>query len=518
MASKADIVRSWKEWQAFCETVQQATPVDRSESPDQKAKRIAGLLKDYGAFVSYYFPHYASAACGDFQIKASRKIQKSKNLFAVMEWAREHAKSTHMDVFIPMWLKAQEDMKVMLIVSKSLDAAKNLLADLQAELQYNQRYINDFGLQVSMGNWEEGAFETLDGCAFFARGRGQSPRGLRYREHRPDYVVVDDLDDDELVKNPDRVNKMLDWMKGALIGAIAIKRGRFIMAGNRIAKNSVLALFVEQLKELAKKQKERGRKSSAYHLKVNALKDDGTPAWPENYSLDEIQDRIDVMGYRIAQREYFNNPIEAGTVFRPEWIQWGKVPSLQSCDHNLIYIDPSFKKTKASDYKAVRHWCKKGLDLYLRKAFVRQCSVSALVKWCYDYYESLSETDRSLVAFMMEGNLLQDIILDDFEAEGELRGYMLPIMPDKRQKPDKFQRIEAISPLWERGKITYNEREQDNIDMKVGLEQTLAFEKGSGAHDDAPDADEGAIYILQRRGRQRRRDNKLGKRTHTQAW
>jgi len=38
--------------------------------------------------------------------------------------------------------------------------------------------------------------------------------------------------------------------------------------------------------------------------------------------------------------------------------------------------------------------------------------------------------------------------------------------------------------------------------MKTGIEQTLAFEKGSRAHDDAPDADEGAIYKLQKQVRQ----------------
>lgn len=39
--------------------------------------------------------------------------------------------------------------------------------------------------------------------------------------------------------------------------------------------------------------------------------------------------------------------------------------------------------------------------------------------------------------------------------------------------------------------------------MQTGIDQTLALEKGSSAHDDAPDADEGAIWYLQRMGRQR---------------
>jgi predicted phage terminase large subunit-like protein len=97
----------------------------------------------------------------------------------------------------------------------------------------------------------------------------------------------------------------------------------------------------------------------------------------------------------------------------------------------------------------------------------------------------------------MEANFMQDIILDEFRREGEVRGYQLPLIPDKRKKPDKYQRIEAVSPLWERGFVFYNERKRTDPDMVAGLEQTLAFEKGMSGHDDSPDADEGAIYKLQ---------------------
>ena len=97
---------------------------------------------------------------------------------------------------------------------------------------------------------------------------------------------------------------------------------------------------------------------------------------------------------------------------------------------------------------------------------------------------------------------MQDIILDEFTTEGKARGYQLPIMPDKRKKPEKIQRIEAISPLWERGFVYYNEALKDSPDMQVGIEQTLALEHGSRAHDDAPDADESAIWFLQRSARQ----------------
>ena len=102
----------------------------------------------------------------------------------------------------------------------------------------------------------------------------------------------------------------------------------------------------------------------------------------------------------------------------------------------------------------------------------------------------------------MEANFMQDMILDEIQREGEQRGYQLPIMPDRRKKPDKFARVEAISPLWERGCFYYNEKLQSDPDLRAGIDQTLSFEQGSRAHDDFPDACEGAIYKLQKQTRE----------------
>ena len=105
-----------------------------------------------------------------FRIWAN-KVLKERNLKAAFKWHRGAAKSTHLDIFIPLWLKCQEtrQLNVMVLVGKSEDNANTLLADIQAELQFNQRYIHDFGQQYNNGSWEEGEFVTKDGTAFFAR-------------------------------------------------------------------------------------------------------------------------------------------------------------------------------------------------------------------------------------------------------------------------------------------------------------------------------------------------------------
>lgn len=494
-----------RQWRVHCEEIQTATAVlGRSETPTAKRARIARLLADYDAFVEYYFAHWITADDGrvihnaPFHKAAAEEVRKNRNLLAGKMWARGHAKSTHFDVFIPMWLMQQPgQLNVMVLVSKSQEMAATLLGDLQAELQYNQRYIADFGWQYNDGSWEDGAFVTQSGKAFFARGRGQSPRGLRYRSKRPDYIIIDDLDDDELVLNPSRVTKLTKWVKEALFGCLDGGRGRFIMIGNLISKCSVLAEFCAS----------KGVKVS----QVNILNHRGEVSWASKWTRDEVRRMEEFMGYISFQRELMNNPITEGAVFRRDWIQWRKPYKLREYDQLIFYIDPSFKSSTKNDYKAGKLWGRKGTQYHHLKAFVRQCSITELVRWCYDLWEALRKAN-AVAHFYMEANFLQDTILDEFIREGEVRGYQLPITADRRKKPDKYLRIEAISPLWERGLVWYNINEQDNGDMQQGLAQTLAFEKGSRSHDDGPDADEGAIYLLQDGGHDEARTPILGRR------
>lgn len=506
MAAVKGQKEAYKQWKQLCRTIESMSTVDELETEAQRLKRIERCRNDYAYFVQYYFPHYCTdqdtgliIPSAKFHIAAATKIKANRDLRAVFRWARGHAKSTHMDIMIPMWLKCQKrkEIHVMALVGKSEDSANTLLGDLQAELQFNKRYIRDYGVQFNAGNWQEGQFVTADDTAFFALGRGQSPRGLRYRNNRPDYIVIDDLDDDELCLNDARVSKITDWVKEALFGAFGAQGGRFIMVGNLISKNSVLANIAKQ--------------PGVHTTQVNVLDKDGNPSWPEYWKPDMIKAKAEFMGYRAFQKEYMNNPITEGAVFRNDWIKWKNPLPLRMYAELVLYIDPSFKPTTKNDYKAAKLWGKtKSGELHHLTAFCRQTTVSELVRWLYDLYERLYQNDAHCL-YYMEANFVQDIILDEFRREGEIRGYQLPIIPDKRKKPDKFQRIEAISPLWERGLVFYNALKKNDPDMNAALEQTLAFEKGMSGHDDGPDADEGAIYILQKRTRQEAFTPRIGR-------
>ena len=452
---------------------------------DQQA-RIARAQRDYVFFVESYFPHLAKCPCGKFQIDAAKYLVNNRNTRAVFEWARGHAKSTHLSLFIPLWLKIQKlrQINVMVLVSKSEDTAIRLLGDLQAELEYNDLFIRDYGKQVKQGSWAEGEFKTDDGCMFMAVGRGQSPRGIKERGQRPDYIVIDDIDDDEIVRNPKRVGDAFDWCLTALLGTMAMGRGRFVLVGNRIGKDSILGRFADR--------------PGVHHTVVNALDKVGLPSWHENYRLEEIMALRHTMGERRFQKEYMNNPINEGAIFLKKHIRYAKMQPLKEYRSLICYTDPSFKNSSNADFKATLLVGKTRDGYYhVIKAYVEQTSITSMVAWHYDIHEWVD--GKVPVLYYMESNFLQDLVLDEFKKEGVSCGLHIPVRGDSRKKPEKFARIEALQPLFERGLVIFNDKEEKAPGMMQLEEQLLMFERGSRSHDDAPDALEGAIFMLSKR-------------------
>jgi predicted phage terminase large subunit-like protein len=477
-----DILQRWQDRIAWI----RSASFSREETRAEKDARITRARKDYAYFVSEYFPHLARKPSGKFQIHAANYLLKNKQTRALFEWARGHAKSSHLSLLIPLWLKIQEprEINVMILVSKSQESAVGLLSDLQAELQYNERYIADFGLQVKTGDWADGKFRTTDGCMFVALGRGQSPRGLKDRGKRPDYIVIDDVDDDEMIHNSRRIGKALDWCLSALFGTMEGGRGRFVMVGNRIGKDSILSRYATA--------------PELYHTKVNMLDKNGNPSWHENYTPEEVNKIRVFIGERRFQKEYMNNPINEGTIFLEKHIRYGKMLDLKFYKSLICYTDPSFKDSTTADYKATMLLGKTPTGEYhLIKAFADQTSASMMVQWHYDTDDYIN--GRCPVMYYMESNFLQDLILEEFRTVGNNYGRQIPIRGDARKKPDKFSRIEAMQPLFERGLIIINEKEKDSNGVKVLVEQLLMFEKGSKTNDDAPDALEGAVFLMNRR-------------------
>jgi hypothetical protein len=469
---------------------------ERSEAARDKRR----AQTDYAYFVRTYCPHIAPDDCAAFHTEAANAVKTHAHYHGLWQWFRGAAKSTHANVLLPLWLLIQDapQFRFMLVVGQTKERAARQLDDLRLELEHNALLRQDFRhlCRRQKNCWARGYFALHNGPLFVAIGMNQSPRGLRHGSHRPDYIVADDLDHRILSRNPARVRAAAQWVMEDLLATQDRGMGRFILACNLFSKHTIThALQVHGGFDVRR---------------VNAFDEAGQTTWPAKYGTGDFFNRQRaLLGYRAFQREYMNNPLEEGAVFRAEWLQWAEPLPLHAYSALVCYIDPSFGKTRTSDFKAAKVWGltqHNGLPAYHHlKSFVRQCSTGVLVQWCFDLYDAWcrapatrNEPEPPLL-FYLEGGFMQGMFIDAFADEGRRRGYALPLRPDNRRKPDKQARIEQMSVWWELGRVWYNLHEQQNTDMQTGLDQLLAFGPGSRAHDDGPDADEGALWLLQRR-------------------
>lgn len=526
MASNQNITkRDYQEWLEFCKQVQSSTAVNLVESASDQKFRITNALRDYNFFVKAYFPNYADADCAKFQIDFANACLRDKNFFGVAEWPREHAKSVHVNIIIPMWLIAHKQLTGMLLMGKNEDDACNLLADVQAQLQFNELFAHDFGVQYNFGSWEEGDFTTKDGIRFLAIGRGQSPRGARKNEKRPNYGVIDDIDDDEIVHNQKRVKKIVNNILGAFFFALSIKGARLVMAGNRIHSQSILAHIVGDTKPNAKKRE------GIYHSKIFALTNivknaqgeiiSADVSWDERYSLEEIIQKMKKAGPTLALQEFFHQTAVEGSIFKNHYFKFVKLPHLKQMQVLIGYFDPSFENNVTSDYKAISLWGLKDHKRYCVKRFVRRAEIEDAFQWMINVEKSLP-AGVAIIWYVEKQFFTRPIKMALERVKKKNGNYNLSVIEDSRIKPNKYTRIVRMEPEYASGNVYYNIDEENDPDMVEGNMQVQGIEPGYKSADDAPDSDEGGWFYLDQHitisaenikssakmGKQRRNENK----------
>lgn len=453
----------------------------------------APSIHDYAAFVRRYFGHYAPVACAPQHLEAAARVAADPHYHGLWKWFRGAAKSTHASLMLPLWLACRGELRFGLIVGKTLRDASRLLGDLRTEVEENAELRADFAIEVERATTELVVFACGgERVTVRALGMGQSPRGLRAGAQRPDYIVADDLDHRALSQNPDRVRRMTDWVLEDLLGTFDIGRGRFVLVNNLFSRTSILYTL-----------EQTGRFDL---LEMNAFDAEGMPTWPAKYGDGEwLRERERMLGYTAFMREYQNTPIDTGTVIRPEWVRYGAARELSEYAALVCYIDPSYSHSTRADYKAAKLWgllhTAAGPEYHHLAAFVRQAPMGELVQWCYDKYAQWGRPAN--LTFIIEGTMQPVELQAPFTAEGVRRGGFVPITTDPRKKPNKLARLESIAGLWQQGRVVYAEALQHDADTQVGLAQWYALGQGSKAHDDGPDADEGALYLLARRDTQR---------------
>lgn len=477
---KQDDKQALTRYQDKLELIRSGMVINPNETKAEQQKRIERAKKDVQFFVAQYFPHYATAPSADFQIELGKSVLKNPTCKILVRWGRGLAKSVWCDVIIPMWLWLNDDIGYMVIVGNTYDKACDLLGDLQAEFESNQLLIRDFGEQVKYGNWEQGFFRTKNGFIAKAMGMGQEVRGLRIGSRRPDYIVCDDLEDKDTVKNPKRQDEVVKWVESSLLPTMDGARRRYLHPNNDFTPRSIQNLLEE-------------RHPNWQMSRVDACPGaDRLPRWHQKYPVNYYKELESEIGTIALESEYNNQPFIEGTIFTDELIQWGKRPHLDKFSLIIGFWDVAY--SGKNDYNAVKVWGLHGRNFWQLKSFCKQCKMADAVRFMYEYEQSLPSS--VVVHWRVEKQFWNDPVHSAIKAVEQENRRSLNIVVVDRPTAKKYDRILSLHPYYQNGRIYYDEAEKSNNDMQVGIAQLKGIEPGYKTHDDSPDADEQAINML----------------------
>lgn len=204
---------------------------------------------------------------------------------------RDGAKSTVGEEELTLGGELQEFLNC-LIIGSSADRAIDRLRSVKNEIANNDLIEKIFSSQVGE-TWAETKIIMKNGTCIQAFGREQSLRGVKHLDVRPDFVWVDDLEDEETCKDLNSIKKVMKWFMGVLMPACQ-KNARFRITGTALHPRCVIVQLCEDPEWTSR------------IWPIEYIDEDGRKAaWPEKFSLEDI-DKIKKRYERAGTTTSFN--------------------------------------------------------------------------------------------------------------------------------------------------------------------------------------------------------------------
>lgn len=258
----------------------------------------------------------------------------SKHKYVAIAAPRGHAKSSGVTLGYGLATLLFRERKFMLLVSDTESQASLFLGNFKQQLQDNQELIDLFEIKrddkgkVSFIKDTETDIivEFTDGTKFrvIAKGAEQKLRGLLWNGSRPDIILGDDMENDELVMNKDRREKMRRWFNAALLPCISDK-GIVRIVGTVLHMDSLLERLMPKQKSTATKHTElkswMTRPVGAWiSVKYRAHNADFTKLlWPQKKDAEffrmKRQDALEQGMLDVYSQEYLNLPLDETTAY-----------------------------------------------------------------------------------------------------------------------------------------------------------------------------------------------------------
>lgn len=416
-------------------------------------------------------PHYIQARVPEFHSAIYQELQKPGPGFAEIIAFRGSAKSTLASLALPLWAAITKQRNFIIPCSDTFTQAKQMITNLIYELETNEIIRRDFGTFESNKDWTATNILLPNKVRIMARSKGQQMRGLRHLEHRPDLIILDDIESIEDVRQKEQRDKTEEWLLSDVMPSMNLDIGKMILIGNLLHMDSIM-------RRMEKKCIEEGLGTVQ---KYPLLNKEGVCVWPEKFSAAQI-DKTRRWKNRYFLREFLLKIIpDEGQIIR-KVAHYTELPKLKAIS---IGTDFAISKKETADYSSVNA-LGEGIDgkYYNLKNIAGRWDFNETLNNVYHVYEAYRDAHQDIPILLgMEDVMYQRAAIEEFT-----RRYSVTPESIKRTT-DKRARLQTIEPYFASGQVLFREDGDEDLENEI-----INF--GVEEHDDRMDAFEVSLSLL----------------------
>ena len=372
---------------------------------------------------------------------------------------RQFAKSTIFNLLLPLWALCFNKRHFIIMVSNTHDQAKKFLQALQVELETNEKlrlYFPD--LKINQKKWSDDDCELMRGkerYKILAKGAEAQLRGFRFLQHRPDLIIIDDGENDEMVRSKERRGNYQHWLDHVVLQTNP--EAWVIMIGTILHEAALLNRIIAPRERV-----DQTRYADWATQLHQALLDEGTEnehsAWPQFQTTEALKLERERDPYGFSQEKQ-NRPVPADYCpFKPEYFTdcwWDELPEYLKLS---ITMDPACTDKEYSDETAicVAGWDKYGelwvLDIWHGKYTNPSDIIEQLMLLYKRWSRECKQRGWDFHCIGIEGVAFQKFLVHLFRDACE-REKLHPYVKELKADTDKTRRIWQLEPLFRQKRI-----------------------------------------------------------------
>ena len=416
----------------------------------KKEERVAIASESLAHFTYIYLNHYAKYDAPEFHKQIYKDLQRDDISFLELLAFRGSAKSTIASLALPLWSAVTGRKKFIIPISDSFPQAKLHIANIIYELENNEQLIEDFGPFKTKEEWTATNIILQIGARILSRSRGQKIRGLRHLQYRPDLIIGDDLENNEVVRTKDQRDKTAEWWNAEVIPALDTDNGMLVLIGSLLHNDSLMARQKKLIEE----------KGIGVLKEYPIMRDNGEILWPQRFTKKNIANLKIKVGSMFFLREYLLKLVpEEGQVIK-KVRYYTELPKVVKI---AIAADLAISQKQTAHLSAINVLAKvEDGNFYNLGNFAGRWGGGGTLKKINEVYTNFRNAYPSInVLLGIENIAYQQLAVEEFTRRYGIKPIEIKTTTDKRA------RLEASSPYFESGQIYFREEGDEDVVSEI---------------------------------------------------